>query len=76
MNTVVKPQLNSKTFCSSKNYIFLKEKKISYLNIKFYQKLFVVFISLSTFLIIPESQENWKTYEGSTILEHYVMSGS
>ena len=55
MNTAVKPELNSKTFCSSKNYILLIEKKISYLNMKFYQKLFVVFISLSSFLIIPES---------------------
>ena len=55
MNTIVKPQLNSKTFCSSKNYIFLKEKKISYLNIKFYQKLFVFLIAFSTILIFPES---------------------
>ena len=51
----VKPDLKSKTFCSSKSYTLLKEKEIGLVNIKFYQKLFVVLISLSTFLIFPES---------------------
>ena len=55
MKTAVKPNLKSKTFCSSKIYVCLKEKEIGLVNIKFYQKLFVVFISLSTFLIFPES---------------------
>ena len=53
MKTAVKSDLNSKTFCNSKSYR-LKEKEIDYINLKFYQKLFVVIISLSTFLIFPE----------------------
>ena len=52
---VVKPDLKSQSFCSSKSYTLPKEKKIGLVNIKFYQKLFVVLISLSTFLIFPES---------------------
>ena len=55
MKTVIRPDLKSKTLCISKSYIFLKEKEISLVNTKFYQKLFIVFISLSTFLIFPES---------------------
>ena len=55
MKTVIRPDLKSKTLCIRKNYIFLKEKEISLVNIKFYQKLFIVLISLSTFLIFPES---------------------
>ena len=55
MKTAVKPDLESKTLCSVKSYPFLREKEISLINIKFYQKLFVIFISLSTFLIFPES---------------------
>ena len=51
----VKPDLKSKTFAAAKSYTLLKEKKIGLVNIKFYQKLFVVLISLSTFLIFPES---------------------
>ena len=55
MKTAVKPDLKSKTFCHSKSFISLKEKEIGYFDYKFYQKLFVVLISLSSFLIIPES---------------------
>ena len=55
MKTVLKPDLKSKTFCISKSYIRLKEKKISFINFKFYQKLFVFLISFSTILIFPES---------------------
>ena len=51
----VKPDLKSKSFCISKSYTLLKEKEKGLVNIKFYQKLFVVLISLSTFLIFPES---------------------
>tara|TARA_B100000242_G_scaffold122490_1_gene86117 strand:- start:128 stop:355 length:228 start_codon:yes stop_codon:yes gene_type:complete len=54
VKTVIKPDSKSKTLCISKSYIFLKEKEISLVNIKSYQKLFVVVISLSTFLIFPE----------------------
>ena len=55
MRTVVKSDLKSKTFCNSKSYIRLREKEISSVGFKFYQKLFVVIISLSTILIFPES---------------------
>ena len=55
MKTSVKPDLKSKTFCSSKSYIRLIEKESSFIELKFYQKLFVVLLSLSTFLIFPES---------------------
>ena len=55
MKTAVKLDLNSKTFCSSKSYTRLKKKEISLIDYKFYQKLFVVLISLSTILIFPES---------------------
>ena len=55
MKTAVKPDLKSKTFCHSKSFISLKEKEIGYFDSKFYQKLFVVLISLSTILIFSES---------------------
>ncbi len=55
MKTAVKSDLNSKTFCSSKSYTRLREKDISFVNFKFYQKLFVLLISFSTILIFPES---------------------
>ena len=55
MKTALKPDLKSKTYCVSKSYSRLTEKEISLINNKFYQKLFVLFISFSTILIIPES---------------------
>ena len=55
MKTAVNPDLKSKAFCTTKSYICLKDKEKSYVGFKFYQKLFVVFISLSTILIFPES---------------------
>ena len=55
MKTAFKPDLKSKTYCVSKSYSRLTEKEISLTNFKFYQKLFVLFISFSTILIIPES---------------------
>ena len=55
MKTAVKPYLESKTFRGTKNYAPLNEKEISLVDFKFYQKLFIVLISLSTFLIFPES---------------------
>ena len=55
MKIALKPDLKSKTYCISKSYTLMKEKEIGLVNIKFYQKLFVVLISLSTFLIFPES---------------------
>ena len=56
MNTAVKPDFKSKTLCISKSYTNLqREKEIGLVNCKFYQKLFVILISMSTFLIFPES---------------------
>ena len=55
MKIAVKPDLKSTTFCTRKSYIFLREKEISFIDFKFYQKLLVVLISLSTILIFPES---------------------
>ena len=55
MKTAIKPDFKSKTFCNSKNYTRLKEKKIGYIDHKPYQKLLIVFTSLFIFLIIPES---------------------
>ena len=55
MKTVLEPEFKSKSLCISKSYPRLIEKEISLVNIKFYQKLFVFLISLSTILIFPES---------------------
>ena len=55
MNTAIKPDLKSSTLCFSKSCAFARGKKSSLVDIKFYQKLFVIFISLSTILIFPES---------------------
>ena len=55
MKTALKPDLKLKTYCISKSYCRLAEKEISLINTKFYQKLFVLLISFSTILIIPES---------------------
>ena len=55
MKTTSRPNLQSKKFLVSKSYIFLKEKEKRFVEVKFYQRLFVVFISFSTILIFPES---------------------
>ena len=55
MKTAVKPDLKSKTYCISKSYSRFTEKDNSLINLKFYQKLFVMLISFSTILIFPES---------------------
>ena len=55
MKTVLKPELKLKTYCNSKSYSRLKEKEISLINFKVYQKLFVLLISFSIILIFPES---------------------
>ena len=55
MKTAFEPDLKSKTFCISKSYTRLKEKEVSLISFKFYQKLFVFLISFATILIIPES---------------------
>ena len=55
MKTDFKPELKLTTHCISKSYSRLKEKEISFINFKVYQKLFVLLISFSTILIFPES---------------------
>ena len=55
MKVAAKPILKSKTYCISKSYTRLKEKEISLVSNKFYQKLFILFISFSTILIFPDS---------------------
>ena len=55
MKVALKPDFKPKTFFISKSYPRLIEKEISLVNFKFYQKLFVFLISLSTILIFPES---------------------
>ena len=55
MKTALKPELKLKTYCISKSYSRLKEKEISFINFKVYQKQFVLLISFSTILIFPES---------------------
>ena len=55
MKAALEPDLKSKTFCVSKTYPRLVEKEVSLVNFKFYQKLFVFIISLSTILIFSES---------------------
>ena len=53
--TAVGPALKSKTLCISKSYGRLKEKEISLVNFKFYQKFFTLLVSFSTMLIFTES---------------------
>ena len=55
MKAAVKLELKTNTFDISRSYTHLREKEISLVNSKFYQKLFVFFISFSTILIFPES---------------------
>ena len=55
MKTAFKPVLKSKPFTNRKSYSSLIEKENSLLKFKFYQKLFVLLISVSTILIFPES---------------------
>ena len=55
MKTAVKPNLKSKNLCTSKNYTRLIAKEINLVNFKFHQKLFVLFISVFTILIFPDT---------------------
>ena len=55
MKIAPKHDLKIKTYCISKSYIRLTEKKFSLINNQFYQKIFVLLISFSTILIFPES---------------------
>ena len=55
MKVLVKPDLKLQTLCGRESYILPRERVIGLANNKFYQKLFVLLLSLSTFLIFPES---------------------
>ena len=69
MKTAVKPDLKFKTFCSKESYLFKREKEIGLVSIKFYQKLVIAFISMSTFLIFPQPPR-----ELENICVHYNSS--
>ena len=66
MKAAFNPVLKSKTFCISKGCTRMIEKEISLVNFKFYQKLFVLLISMSTILIFPDSPR-----EMENICENY-----
>ena len=55
MKTAIKSDFKSTTFSLSKSYTNLKKKEKFLVDFKFYQKLFIVLVSLSTILIYPES---------------------
>ena len=55
MKTAIKSDFKSKSFLITKNHSHMRLKEISLVDFKYYQKLFVVLISLSTILIFPES---------------------
>jgi len=55
MKTDFKPYLKSSSYSISKGHVRLIEKEKSFVDYKFYQKLFVLFISFSTILIFPDS---------------------
>ncbi len=55
MNKALEPDLKSKTFFISKSYHRPIEKEVRLVSFKFYQNLFVILISFSIILIIPES---------------------
>ena len=55
MKIASRTHLKSKTFSITKSYTLLVDKEISFVNFKFYQKLFVLLILFSTILIFPES---------------------
>ncbi len=58
MKLVAKPDNELKTFCISNCYISHETKDSFLVDSKFYQKLFVLLISLSTILIFPESPKD------------------
>ena len=54
MKTASKTDFKLKTFSITKSYTRLIDKEISFVNFKFYQKLFILLVSFSTILIFPE----------------------
>ena len=69
MKIAFKPDLQSKTLSNNRSFNFPIEKETIVVDSKFYQKLFIVLISLSTILIFPESQR-----ELENICESYNSS--
>ena len=65
MKIAFKPDIKSKTFSNSKSFTLRTEKESSLFDFQFYQKLFVVLISLSTILIFPESPRELENICGS-----------
>jgi len=55
MKTASKADFKLKTFSITKSYTRLPDKEISFINFKFYQKLFILLVLFSTILIFPES---------------------
>ena len=55
MRAALKIDLKSKTICVGKRYACLRKTEESLIDFKFYQKLTVVLITLSTILIFPET---------------------
>jgi len=55
MKTAPKTDLKLQTFSIKKSYVCIKEKEISLVNYKFYQKLFVLLFTFSIILIFPDS---------------------
>ena len=55
MKTASKADFKLKTFSITKSYTRLPDKEISFINLKFYQKLFILLVLFSTILIFPES---------------------
>ena len=61
MKTLVNPQLKSKIINFDSSFYQTKEKLINskiYIDFKFYQKLFLILLTSSTFLIFPESPKD------------------
>ena len=55
MKSALQTDLKSNSFSTTGSYTRLRDKEFNLIDFKFYQKLFVVLISLSTILIFPES---------------------
>ena len=71
MKVAVEPNFKSKTFCSNNSFAPLREEEIKLVDNKLYQKVFVIFLSLSTILIFPETpielQNICETYNSKKI---------
>ena len=64
MQTLIQPELKLKIASFDNSNFQVKEKSNNTkfgLDIKFYQKLFVILLASCTFLILPESPQNSET---------------